>query len=256
MWPTQSPRCRPTSMVNMLSLTTSIRQQVHSQVTLDPPRPKAIAVKSTSPTLSGLAHLLLSELSKLFLLWGLKGGHPYYLNSFENTNFDIYLSNSWVFISISRHFDEDGNDDGTLRLRSFLGLYIFALFYELALSYDALRRRNTFQLVGLCVCNFGLFVYGIVQMREIRQTIDNLSGNTTSGNQIWQTYHLELIMIPVFIGICTVLMIFVTWRLRAEFSWTIYQSMSADLQMNRRYTTYQVRSSVLRSSWIPVNTMS
>lgn len=148
---------------------------------------------------------------------------------------------SWVFISISKRFDAADNDDGTLRLRSFLGLYIFALLYELALSYDALKRRNTFQLAGLCLCNFGLFVYGIVQMKEIRETIDGLPISDTSGDRLWDHYRIELILIPVFIGVCTVAMIFVTWRLRAEFSWTIYQSMSADLQMNRRYSRYQVR---------------
>jgi hypothetical protein len=149
---------------------------------------------------------------------------------------------SWVFISVSRRFDEDDNNVGTLRLRSFLGLYIFALLYELALSYDALKRRNTFQLVGLCLCNFGLFVYGIVQMREIRETISGLSISEAAGELLWKHYRIELILIPVFIGVCTILMIFVTWRLRAENSWIIYQSMSADLQMNRRYFTYQVGS--------------
>lgn len=147
---------------------------------------------------------------------------------------------SWIFISVSRRFDEYDNNDGTLRLRSFLGLYIFALVYELALSYDALKRKNTFQLVGLCLCNFGLFVYGIVQMKEIRETISGLSISEASGNLLWKHYQIELIMIPVFIGVCTIVMIFVTWRLRAENSWNIYLSMSADLQMNRRYFTYQV----------------
>lgn len=153
---------------------------------------------------------------------------------------------TWVFISTSRRFDEAGNDDGTLRLRSFLGLYIFALLYELGLSYDALKHKNTFQLVGLCICNFGLFVYGIVQMKEIRGTIDGLSKSEAAGDRLWNHYRLELILIPVFIGVCTILMVFVTWRLRAEFSWNIYQTMSADLQMNRRYTTYQVYIALLK----------
>ncbi|CAI7645231.1 unnamed protein product [Penicillium pancosmium] len=153
---------------------------------------------------------------------------------------------SWIFISVSRRFNEYDNNDGTIRLRSFLGLYIFALVYELALSYDALKRKNTFQLVGLCLCNFGLFVYGVVQMKEIRETISGLSISEASGNLLWKHYQIELILIPVFIGVCTIAMIFVTWRLRAENSWNIYQSMSADLQMNRRYFTYQVYIALLK----------
>lgn len=160
---------------------------------------------------------------------------------------------SWVFISVSRRFDEYDNNDGTIRLRSFLGLYIFALVYELALSYDALKRKNTFQLVGLCLCNFGLFVYGVVQMKEIRETISGLSISEASGNILWKHYQIELILIPVFIGVCTIAMIFVTWRLRAENSWNIYQSMSADLQMNRRYFTYQVGIPFLKDVRILAN---
>lgn len=147
---------------------------------------------------------------------------------------------SWVFISISKHFDDNGEEDATLRLRSFLGLYIFALFYELALSYDALRRKNTFQLIGLCICNLGLLVYGIIQTKEIKDTLSSLSGSTVNAAHLWVEYRIALILVPVVLGVGTVCMSVVTWKLRAEFSWTIYKSISADLQMSWRYTTYQV----------------
>ncbi|KAJ5098655.1 hypothetical protein N7532_005656 [Penicillium argentinense] len=153
---------------------------------------------------------------------------------------------SWIIFSISKEFSNDKTSDGILRLRSFLGLYIFALFYELALSYDALRRKNTFQLTGLCICNFGLFLYGGIQMKEIHETISNLSGTARSGSRLWRTYLIELILVPVFLGVCTVIMAFVTWKLRAEFSWTIYKSINADLQMSRRYFTYQVFIALLK----------
>lgn len=143
--------------------------------------------------------------------------------------------------------------EATLRIRSFLGLYIFALLYELALSYDALRRKNTFQLVGLCICNLGLFIYGIIQMREIRETVTEVVADTARSNSIWSTYQIELILVPVFLGVGTAIMTFVTWKLRAEFSWSIYKDISADLRMNRRYTVYQVRD-YARVSLIPTLT--
>ncbi|KAJ5897310.1 hypothetical protein N7504_007598 [Penicillium tannophilum] len=153
---------------------------------------------------------------------------------------------SWIFISISKHFDDNGEEDATLRLRSFLGLYIFALFYELALSYDALRRKNTFQLIGLCICNLGLLVYGIIQTKEIKDTLSSLSGSTVNATHLWVQYRIALILVPVVLGIGTVCMSAVTWKLRAEFSWTIYKSISADLQMSWRYTTYQVYIALLK----------
>ena len=145
-----------------------------------------------------------------------------------------------MFVSISRHFANDGDDDATTRLRSFLGLYIFALLYELVLSYDALRRKNTFQLMGLCICNLGLFIYGIIQTKEIKDTLNNLAGTVTNGAHLWTEYRVALILVPVVLAVGTIFMSFITWRLRAEFSWTIYKSISADLQMSWRYTTYQV----------------
>ncbi|KAJ5921750.1 hypothetical protein N7454_009224, partial [Penicillium verhagenii] len=153
---------------------------------------------------------------------------------------------SWVFISISKHFDKTGDEDATLRLRSFLGLYIFALLYELLLSYDALRRKNTFQLVGLCICNLGLLIYGVIQTKEIKDTLTNLSGSTVNANALWIDYRIALILVPVVLAVGTVCMSVVTWKLRAEFSWTIYKSISADLQMSWRYTTYQVYIALLK----------
>ncbi|KAJ5697285.1 hypothetical protein N7488_010969 [Penicillium malachiteum] len=153
---------------------------------------------------------------------------------------------SWIFISISKHFDHSGDEQATLRLRSFLGLYIFALLYELALSYDALRRKNTFQLMGLCICNMGLLVYGIIQTKEIKDTLTTLGGTTVNGNDLWNEYRVALILVPVVLAIGTVCLSVVTWKLRAEFSWTIYKSISADLQMSWRYTTYQVYIALLK----------
>jgi hypothetical protein len=131
----------------------------------------------------------------------------------------------------------------TTRIRSFLGLYIFALLYELALSYDALRRKSTFQLTGLCICNLGLFTYGVLKMREIKNTVREVVADTTRSMNILGMHQIKLILVPVLLGLGTAVMILVTWKLRAEYSWSIYKDLSADLRMNRRYTVYQVGDS-------------
>ncbi|KAJ5459405.1 hypothetical protein N7530_011349 [Penicillium desertorum] len=157
-------------------------------------------------------------------------------------------------MSLWDDLDSDSESSGTLRLQSFLGLYIFALLYELALSYDALRRKNTIQLVGLCICNQGLFTYGLLQMNEIKDTISS-STNKDLGDRLKDVYHVEIIIVPVILGVGTVCMSFFTWKLRAEFSWSIYKNVSADLQMKRRYFTYQPPEDmdfVVNASVIPI----
>jgi hypothetical protein len=143
-------------------------------------------------------------------------------------------------VSLWNHLEDNSKADGPMRLQSFLGFYIFALLYELGLSYDALRRKNTIQLVGLCICNMGLLTYGFLQMQEIKDIISNLVTDKILSNRLQDFYHVEIILVPVILGVGTVCMVFFTWKLRAEFSWSIYKNISADLQMKRRYFTYQV----------------
>lgn len=147
---------------------------------------------------------------------------------------------SWIFISISDRILEHGKMDGSSRLQSFLGLYMFALLYELVLSYDALRRQNTFQLLGLCICNLGLLTYGILQVSEVMHFVKNLANDGALSTSVLSIYRLQLMLIPIILGVATIFMTFVAWKLFAEFSWLIYKNVSADLKMNRRYHIYQV----------------
>ncbi|KAJ5608672.1 hypothetical protein N7528_009239 [Penicillium herquei] len=151
----------------------------------------------------------------------------------------------WVLMSLWNHL---GDDTGTTesRLQSFLGLYVFGLLYELALSYDALRRRNTIQLVGLCFCNLGLTAYGVLQMQEIRPTLESMMADSLIDMRLLHLYRAVLILVPIILAIGTLCMTFLTWKLRAEFSWSIYKNISADLQMKRRYFTYQVYIALLK----------
>lgn len=107
--------------------------------------------------------------------------------------------------------------------------------------YDALQAKNTIQVIGLCLCNVGLLIYGAVQVQQIRNAVNNLHLNHMINDLVWVESEPFLIIIPCIVALGTVLMTFVAWKLYDEFAWTIYKHISADLRMKRRYLTYQVR---------------
>ena len=126
---------------------------------------------------------------------------------------------------------------------TFLTLYIFGFLYELCLVYDALRLKNTIQIIGLCVYNLCLLIYAAIQMTQIDEAVEALEG-ATNGPLIdpttWAAVKPFLVAIPCIIAAGTIAMSFVARKLYDEFAWTIYKHISADLRMKRRYLTYQV----------------
>jgi hypothetical protein len=123
---------------------------------------------------------------------------------------------------------------------TFLSLYLFGFVYELILVYDALRLKNTIQIIGLCICNIGLLIYGAIQISQIQDAVQSLVDNEAINKDIWEQTRPFLIAIPCIVALGSILML-AAWKIYDEFSWTIYKHISADLRMKRRYLTYQVR---------------
>lgn len=127
-------------------------------------------------------------------------------------------------------------------ITTFLTLYIFGFLFELLLVYDALRLKNTIQVIGLCLFNLALLLYAAVQMQQIQDAVTGLQNQGEIGPDAWADSKPFLIAIPCIIALGTVQMAFIAWKLYDEFAWTIYKHISADLRMKRRYLTFQVRS--------------
>lgn len=117
-------------------------------------------------------------------------------------------------------------------------MYIFGFVYQLVLVWDALRLKNTIQIIGLVLYNVGLLVYGAVQMEQIEDVAKELVPEVQK--DVWSSTRPYLIAIPCILGLGTVLLAFGAWKLYDEFAWTIYKHISADLRMKRRYLTFQI----------------
>ena len=118
-------------------------------------------------------------------------------------------------------------------------MYIFGFVYELLLAYDALRLKNTIQIIGLCLYNLGLLIYAAVQMAEINDAVKDL-GPVNIKSTTWSAVKPFLVAIPCVIAVGSIAMSFVARKIYDEFAWTIYKHISADLRMKRRYLAYQV----------------
>lgn len=125
---------------------------------------------------------------------------------------------------------------------TYLALFIFGAVYELLLVWDSLRAKNTIQVIGLCLYNFAMLVYGAVQVKQIEKSILFLQndGFLEQNIRVWENMRPFLIAVPVVSGVGTVVLAFAAWKLYDEFAWTIYKHISADLRMKRRYLAFQV----------------
>ncbi|KAF2758638.1 hypothetical protein EJ05DRAFT_360184 [Pseudovirgaria hyperparasitica] len=129
---------------------------------------------------------------------------------------------------------------------TYLSVFMFGFIYQLLLVYDALRLKNTIQVIGLCVYNMGILVYAAIQIDQLKDNVDRLSEKNILGLNFWSSVKASLIALPILMAVGTMFLVVVTWKLYDEFAWTIYKHISADLRLKRRYLTYQIYIALLK----------
>ncbi|KAI0435032.1 hypothetical protein F5Y09DRAFT_158762 [Xylaria sp. FL1042] len=140
-------------------------------------------------------------------------------------------------------FKDDNEVQSQLKtIPTFLGLFIFGFVYDVVLVWDALIAKNTIQIIGVCIANLALLVYGALQIDQIHEAIKILlSRNVFWNRDVWAETQAELIAIPAIIGLVTVGLSFIAWKLYQEFAWDILKQIGADYRMKKRFLHYQVR---------------
>lgn len=155
----------------------------------------------------------------------------------------------YVFVTFQKDLKANashGKSDPATTIPTFLALYIFAFVYQLVLVWDALRMKNTIQIIGLVGLNVGLLIYGSVQVDQLHDVVEDLQRDGQIDSGTWNAMHPVLIVIPCMLGLFTLCLAFGAYKLYQEFAWTIFKHISADLRMRRRYLTYQVYIALLK----------
>ncbi|KAI5294638.1 hypothetical protein KEM52_003549 [Ascosphaera acerosa] len=129
---------------------------------------------------------------------------------------------------------------------TFLSLLIFGFIYDLVLVVDALYHKNSIQLIGLCLCNIGLMIYGAVQIQQIDAAVSALVSEHEMKATTWPQIKGCLIAIPVVIGAFTLVEACLTWSLKQKFGWQLVDATKGSLMKRRGLTTYQLYVAMLK----------
>jgi len=135
---------------------------------------------------------------------------------------------------------------GALTIPTYLALFIFGFLFELVLVWDALRLKNTIQVIGVCFYNVGMLIYAAVENNQIDDAVGSLVDIGAIDPDTWGELRPFLIAAPCVVALCTVTLDLIAWKLYDEFAWTIYKHISADLRLKRRYLTYQIYIAFLK----------
>lgn len=147
----------------------------------------------------------------------------------------------------TEEFDNDTVQSQLKTIPTFLGLFILGFIYEVILVWDALIAKNTIQIIGVCIANLALLVYGALQIDQIHEAIDILQENNAFRVfDVWINTRAELIAIPVIIGVITLVLGFMAWKLYQEFAWDILKQIGADYRMKKRFLHYQIYIALLK----------
>lgn len=124
---------------------------------------------------------------------------------------------------------------------TFLALFIFGFVYETVVAWDALRNKNTIQVIGVCIANLAIMIYAAIQIDEISIAVEELRyAEALTNPDMWSDMRPFLVAIPCVFALGTVCMAFVAWKLYQVFAWDILKTIGADYRMKQRFLHYQV----------------
>ncbi|OAD67448.1 hypothetical protein PHYBLDRAFT_183506 [Phycomyces blakesleeanus NRRL 1555(-)] len=129
-------------------------------------------------------------------------------------------------------------------------LFMLAQVFTVVLVVDAIYQKNTIQLIALVAFELGMTAYSVIQYHQSATLFNPLeaSGKLVI-DYLGTSYHAskwaEITQICVMI-VCSMIFVFLAYKLYLEFGWHIYKKIGADLAMRDRYKMYQIFMMLLK----------
>ncbi|KAI8061643.1 hypothetical protein BC940DRAFT_225500, partial [Gongronella butleri] len=120
----------------------------------------------------------------------------------------------------------------------YLIIFIISQFFQVGVSWDAVRAQNTIQVIVFILFNACCFVYSIFQFKQLTDVIQVPALNVLV-NRL-------LIVCAIVIGLCELIYGYLGYRLYQEFGWRIYKKIGADPEIRNMYRWYQILLSILK----------
>jgi len=148
----------------------------------------------------------------------------------------------------------DFNKSNYKTLPCYLALFALAEIFELLMAFDALRLRNTIQLLGILLFHMALIAFAAIQIHETESALLNVVDCATDFNLIncdgpgslWRAVKPFLIVVPCVLGAGGVVIMFWTKELYSEFGWAIFHVVGANPKMKKMYQWYQIMICLLK----------
>ncbi|KAI0230150.1 hypothetical protein L0F63_001902 [Massospora cicadina] len=120
-------------------------------------------------------------------------------------------------------------------LNVYLSVFILSRIFQVILVFDAIRNKNTIQLIGLCIFSLVCFGYSVIQINQVLKSEASRAPGTANAG-----VGLPLYSVCFILGLVTVFYSFVSYKLYKEYGWEIYKKIGADTQMKKMYLHYQI----------------
>ncbi|KAE8552686.1 hypothetical protein EYB25_004065 [Talaromyces marneffei] len=125
---------------------------------------------------------------------------------------------------------------------------MFAVFYESLLSLKLVHDKSNILLLAICVSKACIFAYSIMQYASMHKNAIIIQTNRDMFNQplvdlsrdLWKEIRPAEMMVPIIVGIATLIVCPIAYQLHKEYSWAIYQCVQGDPKTRFRYRGYEV----------------